>query len=119
MNLFVAVALGGAVGACLRYAIVLLVGHENQGFPYATLIANVLGCAAIGVLLFLIDQRELFNAHWRAFLVTGILGSLTTFFSVPGSWRPPRWLFSLGFLRPFRWLFAELISRPRSATLDD
>ena len=79
MNLFVAVALGGAVGACLRYAIVLLVGHENQGFPYATLIANVLGCAAIGVLLFLIDQRELFTAHWRAFLVTGILGSLTTF----------------------------------------
>ena len=37
MNLFVAVALGGAAGACLRYAIVLLVGHENQGFPYATL----------------------------------------------------------------------------------
>ena len=79
MNLFVAVALGGAIGGCLRYAIVLLVGHENQGFPYATLIANIVGCAAIGVLLFLIDQRELFNAHWRAFLVTGILGSLTTF----------------------------------------
>ena len=58
MNLFVAVALGGAAGACLRYAIVLLVGHENQGFPYATLIANVIGCVAIGVLLFLIDQRE-------------------------------------------------------------
>ncbi len=79
MNLFVAVALGGAVGACLRYAIVLLVGSENQGFPYATLIANVVGCVAIGVLLFLIDQRELLNAHWRAFVVTGILGSLTTF----------------------------------------
>ena len=79
MNLFVAVALGGAAGACLRYAIVLLVGHENHGFPYATLIANVIGCVAIGVFLFLIDQRELFNAHWRAFVVTGILGSLTTF----------------------------------------
>ena len=74
MNLFVAVALGGAAGACLRYAIVLLVGPENQGFPYATLIANVIGCVAIGVLLFLIDQREFLNAHWRAFL-----GSLTTF----------------------------------------
>ena len=79
MNLFVAVALGGAAGACLRYAIVLLVGPENQGFPYATLIANVIGCVAIGVLLFLIDQREFLNAHWRVFLVTGILGSLTTF----------------------------------------
>ena len=75
MNLFVAVALGGAAGACLRYAIVLLVGHENQGFPYATLIANVIGCVAIGVFLFLVDQRELFNAHWRAFVVTGILAS--------------------------------------------
>ena len=74
-----AVALGGAVGACLRYAIVLLVGRENQGFPYATLIANVLGCVAIGILLFLIDQREFLNAHWRVFVVTGILGSLTTF----------------------------------------
>jgi len=79
MGLFVAVALGGAVGACLRYAIVLLVGHENQGFPYATLIANVLGCVAIGILLFLIDHREFLNAHWRVFVVTGILGSLTTF----------------------------------------
>ena len=79
MNLFVAVALGGAVGACLRYTIVFLVGPENQGFPYATLVANIMGCAAIGVLLFLIDQRELLNSHWRAFLVTGILGSLTTF----------------------------------------
>jgi CrcB protein len=79
MGLVVAVALGGAVGACLRYAIVLLVGHENQGFPYATLIANVLGCVAIGILLFLIDQREFLNAHWRVFVVTGILGSLTTF----------------------------------------
>ena len=79
MNLFVAVALGGAVGACLRHTIVFLVGPENQGFPYATLVANIMGCAAIGVLLFLIDQRELLNSHWRAFLVTGILGSLTTF----------------------------------------
>ena len=79
MNLFVAVALGGAAGACLRYAIVLLVGPENQGFTYATLIDNFIGCVAIGVLLFLIDQREFLNAHWRVFLVTGILGSLTTF----------------------------------------
>lgn len=52
---------------------------ENQGFPYATLIANVVGCVAIGILLFLIDQREFLNAHWRVFVVTGILGSLTTF----------------------------------------
>tara|TARA_B100000029_G_scaffold418078_1_gene422979 strand:+ start:319 stop:717 length:399 start_codon:yes stop_codon:yes gene_type:complete len=79
MNLFVAVAVGGAIGACLRYAVALLMGQGNLGFPYATLIANVMGCAAIGVLLFLIDQRELLNAHWRVFLVTGILGSLTTF----------------------------------------
>ena len=79
MALLMTVALGGAVGACIRYGIVVAVGRLNQGFPYATLIANVAGCAAIGVVLFLIEQREFLNAQWRMFLVTGILGSLTTF----------------------------------------
>lgn len=74
-----AVAVGGALGALLRYAVVVVFGRLDAGFPYATLAVNVVGCAAIGIALFLIDGRAYLNPQWRAFIVTGLLGSLTTF----------------------------------------
>ena len=57
MSLLASVAIGGAVGAVLRHAIYIVVGRA-EGFPYGTLIVNVLGCFGIGVLLYLIDHRQ-------------------------------------------------------------
>ena len=73
------VALGGAVGACLRYGILLAFQRADARFPYATLSANVLGCLVAGAAWFLIAERALVTPQWRAFLVTGVLGALTTF----------------------------------------
>ncbi len=74
-----AVAAGGAVGALLRYAInTAFIRHGYGGLPSATLLVNVLGCLCTGFLLVWIDQRA-DPAFWRALLVTGVLGALTTF----------------------------------------
>lgn len=75
-----AVAAGGAVGACLRFVIVRALAPAG-GFPLGTLAVNVLGCFAIGVIATLaVDAWELGDAA-RAALVVGVLGGLTTFSS--------------------------------------
>ena len=74
------VAIGGGVGAVLRYWL----GAAVQGsaaaasFPLGTLVVNVCGCFAIGVLAELAERRGL-SAEARAFLMVGILGGFTTF----------------------------------------
>jgi CrcB protein len=74
---FLYVACGGALGACLRYAIALLVGSGS--LPWATLVTNISGSFAIGVVWGLCAEQEWFNAWGRLFLVVGLLGGFTTF----------------------------------------
>lgn len=79
MKLLIAVGLGGCLGAIARH----LLGGWVQGFaaagsrfPWGTLAVNVLGCLAIG--LFAVQITRVPEA-WRLFIVTGLLGGLTTF----------------------------------------
>ncbi len=75
-----AVGLGGAIGAISRF---FLAGWMQQKFPQfepaGTLFVNVLGCFLIGLLVTLEMQGYLNQERFRAFAITGILGSLTTF----------------------------------------
>lgn len=75
-----AVAAGGVVGAISRY---FLSGWMQQKFPAfepaGTLFVNVLGCFLIGLLVALELQGIYSNRTVRAFFITGVLGSLTTF----------------------------------------
>lgn len=73
------VALGGAVGACARYGAALLWPTADGGFPWTTLVVNVIGCAVIGV--FMVVISEVWAAHRlvRPFFGTGVLGGFTTF----------------------------------------
>ena len=48
-------------------------------FPWGTLVVNVLGCLVIGVLMELAREEEYLSGNARLLLVTGLLGSLTTF----------------------------------------
>jgi CrcB protein len=64
------VALGGALGAALRYLMVTAIGA-----PLGTLAVNVLGSLAIGVLFVWLGARD----GWQLFLMTGVLGGFTTF----------------------------------------
>lgn len=75
-----AIASGGAIGAVLRYMISngthMLVG---RGFPYGTLMVNVVGSLGMGILYVLFLERLTIGPKWRAALQIGFLGALTTF----------------------------------------
>jgi CrcB protein len=75
-----AVAAGGVTGAVARYLVYLAVGHLlGMGFPYATLIVNVVGSFAMGVLVETMALVWNASIEMRLFLTTGILGAFTTF----------------------------------------
>lgn len=75
-----AIAVGAAVGANLRYLVSLWSAQRfGTGFPYGTLIINVLGSLLIGVVLALITGRLTIGDSLRLLLVTGVLGGFTTF----------------------------------------
>jgi len=72
------VALGGAVGACLRYLTsVGAVRMFGPGFPVGTVVVNVVGSFAMGVLVVVLARKG--GGHLAPFLMTGILGGFTTF----------------------------------------
>ncbi len=77
MMVWFAVALGGALGACLRYALSRLL--EGASFPYAPLLANVSGSLMIGLLFVWVGGRLGTDHPVYVFLVVGILGGFTTF----------------------------------------
>jgi len=75
------VALGGAVGASGRYGLSHFTFRQfGPGFPYGTLAANILGSAAMGLLVGWLAFRGTENSQsLRLFLGVGILGGFTTF----------------------------------------
>ena len=77
---WIAIALGGSLGALARYGVVRMVAR-GSAFPLltGTLVANLLGCFALGAILTLVHEREAFSAAARDFLTVGLLGSFTTF----------------------------------------
>lgn len=80
MSTVLAIAAGGAVGAVARYLLSIQIGHLlGLGFPYGTMIINILGSMFLGAL---IEGLALFwsvGNDFRAFLVVGVLGGFTTF----------------------------------------
>lgn len=80
------VALGGAVGAWLRYLTsrawyVLAPPIAANAFPWATLTANVLGSLCMGLLIGWLARHGAGGEAWRLLLGVGVLGGYTTFSS--------------------------------------
>jgi fluoride exporter len=77
---FLAVAIGGALGAVLRYAFSLWAGTMlAQGqLPWGTLLANLLGAFLLGFLTVLLESRA-WPVPARLLFTTGFVGALTTF----------------------------------------
>ena len=74
------VALGGAIGASLRYGINgLVMSWMGKGFPYGTLTVNVIGSFFLGLLFSLIEHGIVSDIAWRSFLSVGLFGAFTTF----------------------------------------
>lgn len=80
MKYLVFIALGGASGAVSRYLLANWVHELWEGrLPMGTLLVNLLGSAAIGVVYVLLVEKELIHPDWRGVLMVGFLGAFTTF----------------------------------------
>lgn len=79
-----AIAVGGALGASARYGVGLALPHRADAWPWATLLVNVSGCLAIGVLMVLITEVWVAHRLVRPFLGVGLLGGYTTFSTYAG-----------------------------------
>lgn len=80
MGAFLIVFLGAGAGGTLRHGVSLASARLfGTGFPYGTLIVNVLGSFLIGLLAGYFLLRTGVGQHWRLFLTTGLLGGFTTF----------------------------------------
>lgn len=70
---------GGGIGAILRYLISLLPIQQKSGFPFATLLTNVLGALLIGFITGLTLRGYKLDARFSLFLRVGVCGGFTTF----------------------------------------
>ncbi len=80
MSLWLAVAVGGALGALARWlAVEQALRLLGPDFPAGTMAVNLLGSLLLGVLAGLMAQGLALSAELRGFLAVGFLGGFTTF----------------------------------------
>lgn len=79
MTAFVAIGLGAAIGAWLRWGLGLWLDPVFPGMPLGTLAANLIGGYLIGLLIAWFSGQPGLPPEARLFLITGLLGGLTTF----------------------------------------
>lgn len=74
------VFVGGGIGALLRFLVATSVQTASgSGFPFGTLMVNLLGCAAIGMLGGALAARGALGPSAQLFWIPGVLGGFTTF----------------------------------------
>ena len=78
--LYLIVFLGAGIGGALRHGVNVAAARLfGYGFPFGTLIVNVVGSFVMGLLAGYFAFRPGIPQHMRLFLTTGILGGFTTF----------------------------------------
>ncbi len=83
-NGFLLVGAGAAVGAWFRWLLALMFNSSLLALPIGTLLANLIGSYFMGLLMALFTFNPSISAETRLFLITGLLGGLTTFSSFSG-----------------------------------
>ena len=78
---WLAVGAGAALGAWLRWGLTLWLSTLHARIQIGTLAANLIGGYLIGVALGFFADYPTLTPAWRLFVVTGLLGGLTTFSS--------------------------------------
>ena len=76
---FVAVGAGAALGAWLRWGLSAWLNPRVPQYPLGTLAANLVGGYLVGIAVAFFIARTDLAPEWRLFVVTGLLGGLTTF----------------------------------------
>ncbi len=75
----IAIGLGAAIGAWLRWGLGLWLNQSLPELPMGTLAANLIGGYLIGLAVAFFMQHPGLSPEWRLFIITGFLGGLTTF----------------------------------------
>jgi CrcB protein len=81
---WLAVGLGAAIGAWLRWGLSLWLSDIHSHVQFGTLTANLVGGYLIGVGLGFFSAYPGLAPEWRLFAITGFLGGLTTFSTFSG-----------------------------------
>lgn len=76
---FAAVGIGAAIGAWLRWGLGSVLNPMFPTLPLGTLAANLIGGYLVGLAVAFFADNAAIPAEWRLFVITGLLGGLTTF----------------------------------------
>jgi len=79
MKQLLLVFLGGGFGSVLRFIIGKWLNNPQNGIPYGTFAANILGSLLIGIILGLAAKNETLSQSQTLLLATGFCGGFTTF----------------------------------------
>ena len=76
----ISIAIGGALGALCRYGMTMGISSLiGRGFPYGTLVVNILGSFLMGAAYVIMVEEINVNSEWRVGITIGLLGAFTTF----------------------------------------
>src|SRR5258706_8377442 len=110
------VFLGGGIGSVCRYAMATTLQKTFPGpFPVGTFFVNLLGCFGVGLAGALGLERAALSPEARVFILVGILGGFTTFFSF--AWETLGLLSVRDALRAAPYVAGSVLCRPVGAYL--
>ena len=79
MKAILAISIGAALGALLRWVFALKLNSLFPEIPPGTLVANLIGAYVIGVAIAYFATEPDIPGEWRLLIITGFCGGLTTF----------------------------------------
>ena len=79
MKTVIAISVGAAIGALLRWFLGTKLNSLVPELPPGTLAANLIGGFIIGIAMAYFATAPAIPDYWRLLIVTGFCGSLTTF----------------------------------------
>ena len=79
LNSILAISVGAAMGAVMRWLLGLSLNALFPIIPLGTLVVNLIGGYLIGVALAVFADHPTLAPEWRLLVITGFLGGLTTF----------------------------------------
>lgn len=79
MKQLLIVFVGGGFGSVLRYIIGKYLNNPQDGIPYGTFVANILGSLLIGIILGIAAKNDTLTSNQTLLLATGFCGGFTTF----------------------------------------
>jgi CrcB protein len=96
----IAISLGASLGALARWQLAERLNNKLSIMPLGTLVANWVGAYVIGLAVAYFSDSPKLSDEWRLFIITGLLGGLTTFSTFSAE--------VVGMLQHGKWLFAGL-----------